>query len=203
MVCHRHLTEKGKILSCERPGAEGISTFKGRKNRFLLYLTKPNSNIQHNVSIKKIPKSLKATDLFRKTYFPGFSFEAGGRTFRPVVCHSTSGTLRSILAIFFLLLYYIFFLLRHLMNILTMVLVQSWETVCCHGACWAGCHLPRQFTVLCWPLSVCILFLPKFPPCVSFAKRLLPVGLGDSFTWNGYSWKFIIEASTHRYQELC
>ena len=31
----------------------------------------------------------------------GFSFEAGGRTFRPVVCHSTSGTLRSILAIFF------------------------------------------------------------------------------------------------------
>ena len=32
---------------------------------------------------------------------PGFSFEAGGRTFRPVVCHSTSGTLRSILAIFF------------------------------------------------------------------------------------------------------
>ena len=27
--------------------------------------------------------------------------EAGGRTFRPVVCHSTSGTLRSILAIFF------------------------------------------------------------------------------------------------------
>ena len=49
----------------------------------------------------------------------GFSFEAGGRTFRPVVCHSTSGTLRSILAIFFLLLYYIFFLLRRLMNILT------------------------------------------------------------------------------------
>ena len=31
----------------------------------------------------------------------GFSFEAGGRTFRPVVCYSTSGTLRSILAIFF------------------------------------------------------------------------------------------------------
>ena len=31
----------------------------------------------------------------------GFSFEAGGRTFRPVVRHSTSGTLRSILAIFF------------------------------------------------------------------------------------------------------
>ena len=29
-----------------------------------------------------------------------------------------------------------------------MVLVQSWETVCCHGACWAGCDLPRQFTVL-------------------------------------------------------
>ena len=31
----------------------------------------------------------------------GFSFEAGGRTFRQVVCHSTSGTLRSLLAIFF------------------------------------------------------------------------------------------------------
>ena len=26
------------------------------------------------------------------------------------------------------------------------------------------------------------------------------MGLGDSFTWNGYSWKFVIEASTH--QEL-
>ena len=47
-----------------------------------------------------------------------FSFEAGGRTFRPVVCHFTSVTLRPILAIF-LLLYYIFFLLRHLMDILT------------------------------------------------------------------------------------
>ena len=57
-----------------------------------------------------------------------------------------------------------------------------------------------NFTVLCWPLSVCILFLPTFPPCVSFAKRLLPAGLGDSFTWNGYSWRFIIVASTH--QEL-
>ena len=38
----------------------------------------------------------------------GFSFEAGGRMFRLVVCHYTSGTLRSILAIFFLLLCYIF-----------------------------------------------------------------------------------------------
>ena len=38
----------------------------------------------------------------------GFSFEAGGRTFRPVVCHSTSGTLRSILAIFFTTVLYIF-----------------------------------------------------------------------------------------------
>ena len=34
MVCHTHTTEKGKIPSCERPGAEGISTFRGRKNRF-------------------------------------------------------------------------------------------------------------------------------------------------------------------------
>ena len=23
--------------------------------------------------------------------------------------------------------------------------VQSWETVCCHGSCWAGCDLPRQY----------------------------------------------------------
>ena len=49
-----------------------------------------------------------------------------------------------------------------------------------------------NITVLCRPLSVCILFLSK--------KRLLPMGLGDSFTWNGFSWKFIIKASTH--QEL-
>ena len=33
--------------------------------------------------------------------YTGFSFEARGRTFRPVVCHSTSGTLRSTLAFFF------------------------------------------------------------------------------------------------------
>ena len=38
----------------------------------------------------------------------GFSFEAGGRTFRPVVCHSTSGTLRSTLAFFFTTVLYIF-----------------------------------------------------------------------------------------------
>lgn len=49
----------------------------------------------------------------------GFSFEAGGRMFRPVVCHSTSGTLRSILVIFFTTVLYIFYLLRHCMNILT------------------------------------------------------------------------------------
>ena len=38
----------------------------------------------------------------------GFSFKAGGRTFGPVVCHSTSSTLRSILAIFFATVLYIF-----------------------------------------------------------------------------------------------
>ena len=32
-------------------------------------MTKLNSNIQPNVSMKKIPKSLKAPKLFRKTYF--------------------------------------------------------------------------------------------------------------------------------------
>ena len=37
-----------------------------------------------------------------------FSFEAGGRMSRPVVCHSTFGTLRSILAIFFTTVLYIF-----------------------------------------------------------------------------------------------
>ena len=42
------------------------------------------------------------------TPFTGFSFEAGGRTFRPVVCHFTSGTLRSILAIFVTTVLYIF-----------------------------------------------------------------------------------------------
>ena len=39
--------------------------------------------------------------------------------------------------------------------------------------------------------------MSTFPLLVS---KLLPVSLGDSFPWNGYSWKFIIEASTH--QEL-
>ena len=32
------------------------------KNRFLFYLTKLNSNIQRNVSIKKFMKSLKAPE---------------------------------------------------------------------------------------------------------------------------------------------
>ena len=67
--------------------------------------------------VKSIPKAdrgigkrvsqivLKMSGKFAQSGFgkSGFSFEAGGRTFRPVVCHSTSGTLRSILAIFFLL----------------------------------------------------------------------------------------------------
>lgn len=38
------------------------------------------------------------------------------------------------------------------------------------------------------------------PYAVSFAKKQLPVSLGDSFTWNDYPWKFITEASTN--QEL-
>ena len=45
------------------------STFRGRKNRFFFYLTKLNSNIQPNVFIKKFLKSLKAPELFWKTYF--------------------------------------------------------------------------------------------------------------------------------------
>ena len=39
-----------------------LLTFRGRKNRFLFYLTKLNSNIQRNVSIKKFMKSLKAPE---------------------------------------------------------------------------------------------------------------------------------------------
>ena len=46
-----------------------------------------------------------------------------------------------------------------------------------------------NISVLCRLLALCILFLSKFPPLISFAKKL-PMGLGDSFTWNGYSWKF-------------
>ena len=26
-----------------------------------------------------------------------------------------------------------------------MILIQIWETGCCHGSCWAGCNLPRQY----------------------------------------------------------
>ena len=48
----------------------------------------------------------------------GFSFEAGGRTFRPVVCHSTSGPLRSILAIFFTTVLYIFLTKASFSNLL-------------------------------------------------------------------------------------
>ena len=59
--------KKGKFLAASDRG-QRVSPFKARKNRCLLYLTKLNSNIQKNVSIKKILKSLKATDLFRKTY---------------------------------------------------------------------------------------------------------------------------------------
>ena len=44
----------------------------------------------------------------RVIFYTGFSFEAGDRTFCPVVCYSTSGTLRSILAIFFITVLYIF-----------------------------------------------------------------------------------------------
>ena len=46
-----------------------------------------------------------------------------------------------------------------------------------------------NISVLCRLFALCILFLSKFPPLISFAKKL-PMGLGDSFTWNGYSWKF-------------
>ena len=46
-----------------------LPTFRGRKTRFLFYLTKLNSNIQPNVSIKKNMKSLKAQELSRETYF--------------------------------------------------------------------------------------------------------------------------------------
>ena len=46
--------------------------------------------------------------LLPSTILTGFSFEAGGWTFRPVVCHSTSDTLRLILAIFFTTVLYIF-----------------------------------------------------------------------------------------------
>ena len=48
-----------------------LPTFRGRENRFFLYLTKLNSNIQPNVSTKKKKKLkfLKVPELFRKTYF--------------------------------------------------------------------------------------------------------------------------------------
>ena len=39
-----------------------LLTFRGRKNRFLFYLTKLKLNIQRNVSIKKFMKSLKAPE---------------------------------------------------------------------------------------------------------------------------------------------
>ena len=50
----------------------------------------------------------------------GFSFEAGGRTFHPVVLHAMSGTLISILGRFFChFIIVICFLRKHLMNLLT------------------------------------------------------------------------------------
>ena len=44
-----------------------LPTFRGRKKLFFFYLTKLNSNIQHDVSIEFL-KSFKALKLFRKTY---------------------------------------------------------------------------------------------------------------------------------------
>ena len=76
-------------------------------------------------------------------------------------------------------------------------MVQSWETACCHGFFEQDTISFSDITVLCCPLGVCILFLSKFSQCISFPKELLPVSLGDCFTWNGHSWEFIVEASTH------
>ena len=45
------------------------SHFQRPKNRFFFYLIRVNSNILPKVSIKKILRSLKAPELFRKTYF--------------------------------------------------------------------------------------------------------------------------------------
>ena len=49
---------------------------------------------------------------------PAFSFEAGGRTFRPVVSHSTSGTLMPIFEGFALLFIVIFFYLLFKENLI-------------------------------------------------------------------------------------
>ena len=76
-------------------------------------------------------------------------------------------------------------------------MVQSWETACCHGFFEQDAISFSDITVLCCPLGVCILFLSKFSQCISFPKELPPVSLGDCFTWNGHSWEFIVEASTH------
>ena len=55
---------------------------------------------------------------------------------------------------------------------------------------------PLHYHCIVLTLAVCVLFLSKFPRHVSFAKKLLPVSLGDFITWNGHSWKFISEPSS-------
>ena len=52
-----------------RKGLGYIPLSEAKKSRFFTNLTKLNSNIQPNVFISKFLESIKAPELFRKTYF--------------------------------------------------------------------------------------------------------------------------------------
>ena len=59
-------------LVYEASARKGLGYFllsEAKKNRFFSNLTKLHSNIQPNVFISKFLKSIKAPELFRKTYF--------------------------------------------------------------------------------------------------------------------------------------
>ena len=63
-------TDLNGLTRLNGPKAEGyFPPSEAFKSTFFLNLTKLNSNIQPNVSIKKYLKSLKVPEILRKTYF--------------------------------------------------------------------------------------------------------------------------------------
>ena len=73
-----------------------LNPLSSRSALALLMQSSRNPSMQ-GVPLPKFGKR----EIYNGTYISGFSFEAGGRTFRPVVFYSMSGTLISIFEGFF------------------------------------------------------------------------------------------------------